>query len=71
MTDKAVSHSGKERKSSKGKPYHMECVIHKGKESERYMREFERKKAALLREDLIGLSDEELMMLDEKLENNG
>ena len=29
-----------------GKPYHMECVIHKGKDSEKYIREFERKKAS-------------------------
>ena len=57
-----------ERAATPGKPYHMECVIYKGKDSEKYIREFERKKVELLRKDLIKLSDEELDILDKMLE---
>ena len=60
--------NAKDQTTSRGKPYHMECVIHYGKDSDRYFQEFERKRAALLRDDLSDLSEEELKEIYEMLE---
>lgn len=54
---------------ARSKPFDMECVIHYGKDSEKYIGDFVRKKAALLRDDLSELNEEELESLSEMLEN--
>ncbi len=56
-----------------GTPFHMTCVIHCGKESSDYVADFNRKRAALLRETLEALDEAELnellMMLEEMKKN--
>lgn len=54
---------------ARGKPFDMECVIHYGKDSVKYMGDFARKKAALLRDDLSRLNEKELESLNEIFEN--
>lgn len=56
-----------------GTPFQMTCVIHRGNESGDYVADFNRKRAALLRETLETLDEAELnellMMLEEMKKN--
>ena len=56
-----------------GTPFQMTCVIHRGNESSDYVVDFNRKRAALLRETLETLDEAELnellMMLEEMKKN--
>ena len=56
-----------------GTPFQMTCVIHCGNESSDYVADFNRKRAALLRETLETLDEAELnellMMLEEMKKN--
>lgn len=56
-----------------GTPFQMTCVIHCGNESSDHVADFNRKRAALLRETLETLDEAELnelhMMLEEMKQN--
>ena len=56
-----------------GTPFQMTCVIHCGNESSDYVADFNRKKAALLRETLEALDEaelNELLIMLEKMKKN-